>query len=252
MALGPKLYHGAQQALAELVGELVVLDGGEVALVGVHHDVNDAAGRLVGGEGVGELGIHDGEAGADAVVVAGGLDLQLVVIEHAAGAALAAGCGDGDDGAHGHHHGRVLGAQEVVPDVAVIERADADALGGVDDAAAADGQQEVDALAFDDLDALAHVLHAGVGLSAAEINGGYARFLDVLPHAVQQAAAHDAAAAVDDEDLGGALLGAELADILLLVLAEHELGRAVESEVVHLLTSIFYILPFWPLFLPIQ
>ena len=250
--LGPELYHGAEQALAELVGELVVLNGGKITLVGVHHDVNDAAGRLIGRKGVCELRIHDGEAGADAVVVAGGFDLERVVVQHAARGALAAGGGDGNNGADGHHDGRVLGAQEVIPHVAVIESADADALGGVDDAAAADGEQEVDALALDDLDALAHVLHAGVGLSAAEVNGGDALVLDVLADAVKEPAADHAAAAVDYEDLGRALLGAELADILLLVLAEHELGGAVESEVVHLLTSIFYILPFWPLFLPIQ
>ena len=69
--LGPELYHGAEQALAELVGELVVLNGGKITLVGVHHDVDNAAGRLIGRKGVCELRIHDGEAGADAVVVAG-------------------------------------------------------------------------------------------------------------------------------------------------------------------------------------
>ena len=96
------------------------------------------------------------------------------------------------------------------------------------------------------------MLDPRVGLRAAEVDGGDARFLDVLADTVKEPAADHAAAAVDYKDLGRALLGAELADILLLVLAEHELGGAIESEVVHLLTSIFYILPFWPLFLPIQ
>ena len=83
------------------------------------------------------------------------------------------------------------------------------------------------------------MLDPRVGLRAAEVDGGDALVLDVLADTVKEPAADHAAAAVDYEDLGRALLGAELADILLLVLAEHELGGAIESKVVHMLTSIF-------------
>ena len=55
---------------------------------------------------------------------------------------------------------------EEIPEITVIGDAHADGLGGVDDAAAADGQQEICPLCPSKLDTFIHLAAAGIGLNA--------------------------------------------------------------------------------------
>ena len=76
-----------------------------------------------------------------------------------------------------------------------------DGLGGVDGAAAADADDQVRTEDQRLGDALFGVGHGGIGLGAAEFTEGHARFGKRGLHAAQQAAAHHAALAVDQQGL---------------------------------------------------
>lgn len=56
-------------------------------------------------------------------------------------------------------------SSEEIPEISVIGDAHADSLGGVDDAAAADGQQEICPLCPGKINAFIHLAAAGIGLN---------------------------------------------------------------------------------------
>jgi len=85
---------------------------------------------------------------------------------------LAAGGGDSQHHAHGQRLLDLGGAGEEIPEIPLVQRAEADGLGGVDDTAAAQCQQEVRAGPPDQVDALVYLAAAGVGLDAGELCKG--------------------------------------------------------------------------------
>ena len=135
--------NGLHEALAQAVRHIHVLRGGEVPLHDVGEHIRGAAGGLIGGEGAGVPGVHDGEHGTVDVAfdVAPFQVLPLQGDDGGVGG-LAAGGGQGQHHAHGHGLFRRLFGVEV-PEVPVVGHAHADGLGGVDGAAAAHGQDEV-------------------------------------------------------------------------------------------------------------
>ena len=155
-------HHGLEQTLAHAVKKLRVVGVGEIALHGVHHDVHAAA-------RAGERGVHNGKARAGAFVVDTLFEPAVLVGDNAGVARLAAGGGDRQHRADGGARLCRGFAHEKIPDVKfrVGERI-ADRLGGVDHAAAADGEQEICARALAKLNALAHLAEPGVRLHAAE------------------------------------------------------------------------------------
>ena len=144
MGAGPAGNHRAQQSLGDLVGEQIAGDRGEVPVQGVHHNVHHPAGDLVGGQGVGELRVQNGELGPEQVGAQPPLHQRLVVGENGGVAGLAAGGGDGEHHSDGQNllH-RPLPLPEV-PQIGLrVGRPQGDGLGGVDDAAAPHGQDQV-------------------------------------------------------------------------------------------------------------
>ena len=226
-------HNGTQQSLGNAVGQHHVSAVGEVALQGVGHDVHTAAGGLVGGQGVGQLGVQDGELGAGNVVVDGALLAGLLLGDNAGVGHLAAGCGQSDHaGNGGAGSGDDLLADDV-PHIAVIAQAVADGLAGVDDAAAANAQQEVNVLLLAQLDALIDLGQAGVGHNAAQLHVADTGLVQRLQHLVQQTAAHHAAAAVVDQHLGGAVGLAQLAGAGLGVLTKDDFCGGVVLKINH-------------------
>ena len=226
------MHHREHDALEQAVGGLDVLGRGEVALEGVGDDVGHAAGGLEGGQTLGQDGVHDRELRADAVGLRGGLLEGGLVGDDRVGGALAAGGGQGQHDADGQGGlGRFAG--EEVPEVPVVGHAHGDGLGGVDDAAAADGDHEIDLLLTRELDALIDQPAAGVGLDAAELDGAQALGEDGVAHAVEQPGLLGGLAAVDEHHAAAAELLDILAGLVLAVAAENEIGGAVEIKVIH-------------------
>ena len=235
---GSGVYHGAHESLAQTVRQGHVGGVGEVALTDVGQHVHSAAGGLIGGQGAGVAGVEDGELGADGVALgAAPLEIACLLGDDAAVAALAAGGRDGQHRAHGEGGGDGSLAGEEVPEVPVVAHAHADGLGGIDDAAAAQGQQEVHALLAAKLDALIHLAAAGVGLDAGQLHirqlclgqgGGDGVIGAVFLHG---------AAAVDQQHLAAAEAAHQCAGVFLLPVAEGKEGGSIEGKVIHGCTS---------------
>ena len=226
------VHHGQHNAFQHSVGGFHVLGRSEVALEGVGDDVGDAAGGLEGRQALGEDRVHDGELRADAVGLRGGLLEGLLVGDDGVGGTLAAGRGNGQHHADGQGGLRGLAGEEV-PEVPVIGNTHGDGLGGVDDAAAADGQEEVDLFLPGKLDALIDKSAARIRLDAAERDGAQAFGGDGVLHPVKQTGLLCRLAAVDDHDTAAAKLFDITAGLVFAVAAEDKIGRAVKIKIIH-------------------
>ena len=224
--------HGQQHALQHPVRDLHVRRIGEVALKGVGHDVRDAAGRLIGGQAFREGRVQHGEAGPEAVGLRAVFLQRFLVGDDGIRGAFAAGGGDGQDGTHGQSLLRHLPGEKV-PEITVIRYADGDGLGGVDDAAATHGQNEVDLLPAAEVNALVHKAAAGIWLYAPQLHGVQVFFLQAGHDPVQQAGAFGRLPAVDHQHPAAAEALDIPAGLRLPVLSEHEVGGAVKIKVPH-------------------
>ena len=132
-------------------------------------------------------GVHDGEFGAGDVVGIAHLDVAVLVGDNARLAHLAAGGRDGQharDGQAGRGF-RLAGVE--VPHFPVVRHAVGDRFRGIDDAAAADSQQEIDAFLAAEGDALVHLGQARVRHDAAQQEHLQAAFFQQPDDLVQQA-----------------------------------------------------------------
>ena len=228
----PLVEHGQQNALQHPVRDLHVRRIGEIALKGVGHDVRDAAGRLISGQAFREGRVQHGEARPEAVGFRAVLLQRFLVGDDGIRGAFAAGGGNGQDGAHRQSLLRHLPGEKV-PEIAVIGYADGDGLGGIDDAAAAHGQNEVDLFPAAEVDALIDKAAAGIGLHAPQLHGIQVFFLQAGHDPVQQAGAFGGLPAVDHQHPAAAKALDIPAGLRLPVLSEHEVGRAVKIKVPH-------------------
>ncbi len=156
------------QRFAERVAERHVVVLVKIALHCVHENIRRAAGRLVGGQSHRQLRVHYGELCAGKVGVIGALERAFFVCDDAAVAHFAACDGDGQHDAERQTGGRFPLFFEKVPHVALVCSAVGDGLRGVDHAAAADGQNEIDALTAAKLDALINQRKVRIGHHAAQ------------------------------------------------------------------------------------
>ena len=164
------LLHRAQQGFGDRVGEGHIVIVREIALHRVHHDVRDTGSRLVRRQGKGTAGVHDGEFGTAEVVGVTDLVVAVLVGDDARIAHLAAGGRDGQHAGDRQAGFRFRLAGIDVPHFAVERHAIGDCLQGIDDAAAADGQQEIDALAAAQFDALVDLGQARIGHDTAQLD----------------------------------------------------------------------------------
>ena len=149
-------------------------------------------------------------------------------------AALAAGSRNGQHAAV-RQSGDGLGLAAVeIPEIAVIRHAVGDGLCGIDCAAAAHGQQEVEIVLAAQADALIDKVAARIGLDAAELTVKNARSLKRGLNLIKQAAALNAAAAVDDQRAGAAGFLDEAADLMLRIASEDEFGGGTEFKIQHM------------------
>ena len=243
--VGRVAHHGgalgdyrAHKGLAKLVRRPHVARRREVALDDVREDVNEAACGLVGRKREGELRVHHGEARAQAVAGDSALEVVRFEAHDAVGRSLAPCGGDGEDDADRQGCGddrRLLAvlAEGEIAEIAVVEGAEGNGFGGIDDAAAAHGEDEVDLLAADEVDALADKRFAGIRFHAAEGDesdaGLFQRLRDLAVNAVRL----DASAAEMQKDFGSAERLDEGTGPFLGFPAEHKMRRRLEFKVIH-------------------
>ena len=225
--------HRPHQGLCQGVGDALGVGLGEVELPDVAEGVHDAVDHLVLGQGVGQGGVQDGknrvgQVGVIAVLLPGG-----PVGDHRGPVHLTAGGGDGQDGAQGDG---VLGLlpvhEEGLPEVPVGPGTHGDGLGAVDDAAAAYGQDEVDAVGLAQVDALVDLFGPGVGHDPSQLHHVLAGLCQGSQDTVIEAAGLDAAPAVDQQDLlpYPCQLLRQLGHGLL---AEVDSDGVIKSEIIH-------------------
>ena len=164
--LGGGVHNGFHHGLAQPVGEGYVRRVGEIALAQVGQHIHRTAGQLIIRQGIGVGGVQHGEFGPDEVCF-GAAPFQIAVLlrDDAAVGAFAASSGDGQHRADRQGVFNFGFSGEEIPEIAVIGDAHADGLGGVDDAAAADGQQEIYPLCPGKINAFIHLATAGIGLN---------------------------------------------------------------------------------------
>ena len=135
----------------------------------MHQHIHHAAGHLILGQRVGQLRVHNGEAGPLQIGVETALCMVLFIRQHRRVAQLAACGGDGQHHADGQGFYQFFLAHPKIPNVHIgIGHAVGHALGRVDDAAAAHCQQKVSAEGLALLHHLTGEGQAGVGLHAAQ------------------------------------------------------------------------------------
>ncbi len=180
-----------------------------------------------------ESRVQDAELRTERVASGSSLEHSLLLRDHAVAAALTAGRRDRQ---HGTDRKRLLHerfAAIEIPEIAVVQNARGDRLGGVDRASAAHGEQEVHALLPAQINALVHKSAARIRLHAAELRVRDALLLQRRLHTVEQTRADHAAAAVVDQNLRSAEALHELARAVLLVLAKRKISWCVKIEIVH-------------------
>ena len=159
--------HCEQKGLDEPVGHFDFFCVCQVALVQVGHDIRDAGSGLPRGQRLGQRRIQDGEFRADRIAGGAALEQSVFFCDDAVRTAFAARCGDREDGADGECIFDIFTAVEI-PEVAVVDCTGRNRFGGVDCAAAADSQNEVDVFSAAEVDSFVDQAAAGIGLDAAE------------------------------------------------------------------------------------
>ena len=124
-------------------------------------------------------------------------------------------------------------SSEEIPEISAIGDAHADSLGGVDDAAAADGQQEIHAFLPGQFNALVHLAAAGIGLDAPQLAPGNTSLFQRDGSGVISAVFPHGAAACHQKDLAAAKLTDQRAHAAGLSLPEGEESGGIECKVVH-------------------
>ena len=198
----------------------------------MHHDVGAAGFSLVVGQGLGQLGVHDGELGAAEVVVVGPFLLGVLAGDDTAVGGLAARRRDGEDAGHGQTLLGLAGVLIQLPDILVrLSEAVGDGLGGVDDAAAAHCQKKVDAILPADADTFVDLVEMGIRYDTAQRPAGQAGLRQRLLGPVEHAGTDGALAAVDHEDAGAAVFAHQRAHALFRAFTEDDPGGGVEFEI---------------------
>ena len=195
-------------------------------------DIRNAAGRLIGGQRLGQGGIQDGKPGPVGFAAGPPLDHAFLFGDNRIRATFAARGGDGQHRSDGQRLLHGLSFIEI-PEIPVVNGSGGDGLGGVNRAAAADGQHEVDPFLPAKFDSLVNQPAPGIRPRAAQLHMGDARGLQGSLHPVKKPRANHGAAAIVQQRLVSAEALHQGAGLVFGFPAEGKIGRGVKSEIVH-------------------
>ncbi len=192
------LHHAFLEAVEHIHAALFI---DEVVFHNMGENVGAAAGGLVLADGIGQRRVQERNRRAEVRVGDDELLLGFRVGDHADGVHFGAGRSEGEDGhdREAFADGRFTDAE--IPSVAVIEGGRRDTLRTVDDGAAADGEEDVNAFVFADLGAGVDGGHLRVRIHARKLEPGQARLFDGVDDLVIQTGALDGTAAIYNKHL---------------------------------------------------
>lgn len=179
--------------------------GGDVCLDGVGQRVHTGVGAQLGGHGVGELGVNDGDIRGDVEVCQRVLDALLVVGDDGECGDLGSGAGRRGDGAElglGAELREGEGHDGLLEGLLGILVEQPHGLSGVDGRAAADADDPVGLEVLHGLGTLHDGVNGRIGLDALEDLYLEAGLLEVRFDVLQETAAAHRAAAGDDHGAG--------------------------------------------------
>ena len=192
----------------------------------MHQNVRHAAGDLPPGKRRGERGVHDGKDRAVIIRIEPALLQNGLVGEDGGVARLAAGGRDGENDADGRALFNLLFSEPEVPDVDIrIRSSVGDCLRGVNDAAAADGKNQLRVHGDCLFDALARQPQVRVRLHAAERVIRNARAAEKRQHPVQKTAFLCTVPAVDHKHAARAAFFQLLGQLLHAVFSKNDPRR---------------------------
>ena len=222
------VHQHLQQALRQPVLHIPSHREGEVLLQDVDEGIHHAVAHLTHRQAVGGGGIQHSKAGQHQRIVEG--ELGLPPAHHGGGIALGAG---GRQGQHAAQRQRCFDGRLVQQDVPGILPLEAGRggheLGAIHHGSATDRQQEVDALALDQIHRLHQLIVLGVGAYAGKLQPLPAR--QRLGQLLIDAVLLDAAAAVEHQQ--AAARRYQLRQRGYLALPETDAGGIGILEVVH-------------------
>ena len=203
--------------------------GGDVCLDGVGQRVHTGVGAQLGGHGVGELGVNDGDSRGDVEICQRVLDALLVVGDDGECGDLGSGAGRRGDGAElglGAELREGEGHDGLLEGLLGILVEQPHGLSGVDGRAAADADDPIGLEGLHGLGALHDRLDGRVGLDALEDLDLETGLLEVGLDVLQEAAAAHGAAAGDDHRLGAL----EVLDLVAGTLTEVQVARVGKTS----------------------
>ncbi|MPM62119.1 hypothetical protein SDC9_108985 [bioreactor metagenome] len=178
--------NGSEQPFGKLIGEMHGRFVDEVAFHRMHHDIHCSAHRLIGGKGIGQLRVHDGELQPGCVVVRSAFEVSILVGDDRRVAHFAACRSQGEHTPYGiaAFNGALLAVE--IPNLPSMVQAVADTLCRVDDRSATHCKNEVDAFFAAQFNTLMHLAQAGVWYDTAKFYIGDALIAKGVCDLIQQ------------------------------------------------------------------
>ena len=193
------VHQRADEPARDVVGHGHGAHAAEEALADVRDHVGHARSRLIRGKRERDLRIHERDERTEEGAVHAVLRPELIVADDARIRGFRTGGRDGEHRGHGQGGSDLRLLAEEIPDVALVRNAERDGLRRIDDAAASDGEHDVDLGFPRDADSLAHECDLGVRARSALLDHGDARRSELRAHAVEDAGPFGRTAAVHDE-----------------------------------------------------
>ena len=221
------------QALDHTVGRPHGAASAHVSLQQMRVHIGDAASRLICRQGFGQLGIQDAKRRQQHRRGRLALEHRAILRDHRIGRGLGTGSRDGKHATDRQGPiGRTVAAVKV-PHVTRITCAGSNGLRGIDNAAAAESKNKVNALVARQRNALVDRAQQWIGLHALKLNMVEQRTVERIEHARQQPRALDRATAKQHKHLGAAVMRDKPARLALGTMTEHKVCGQAVREILH-------------------
>ncbi len=223
----------AQKPRCDVIGNRHRGSPAEVALHDMRHHIGDTGSGLIRRQREGKLGVHERCDGPDDVRSNAAFQPKLIVADNAGVRRLGAGGRNGEHAGNGQGmgNGRLLARE--IPRIALVIVGNANSLGAIDDAAAANRQNNVDALLTSNGNAFANAGNLWVRTHATQLAHQQSGIRKRCFHAVERSATDHRSFAVHNQyalETSARKIGA---DFVGNTLPEHEFGWRVVREIVH-------------------
>ena len=204
----------------------------------MYHDVGAAAGCLVGRQRIGKFRVHNSEFTVAVVGRKATLEHAVLVGDNAAVAHFAACCRDSQHSAERSAGGNLFFLSIIIPNISGVSQAVANALGAVDNTAAADCENKINVLLTAKLYALLNHGKLRIRHNASQQYVFQPCVLQAGADAVQQTAFLGAVTAEVYEYLVGTVVFTPFTCFIFGIFTEDYLCRCVNLKMIHNISSL--------------